>query len=98
MPRPIFREPSPARAGSVLIGAGAGALWMVLFGFIGHTAQQYAWWSIGAGIAAWIVSLVLARIGDRGVAAGAALTSGVGVAIAFSVVMTHWVAGHWLLW
>jgi hypothetical protein len=98
MPRPIYREPNPARPGSVLVGAGAGALWMLLFGLLGRTAREYVWWSIPAGLGAWVVSLVLARYGDRGVAAGAAVTSAIGVAIAFGVVLSRWVGGHWLLW
>jgi hypothetical protein len=98
MPRPIYREPSPARPGSVLVGAGAAAFWMLLFGLLAKSAREYVWWSIAAGLAAWFVSFVLARFGDRGVAAGVAMSSGVGVAIAFSVVMSRWIGGHWLLW
>jgi hypothetical protein len=96
--RPIYREPLPSRPGSVVIGAGAGALWMLLFGLLGHNARSYCWWTIGAAFAAWGAAVVLARSGDRGIAAGAAMSSGVGLAIAMSVVVTHWIGGHWLLW
>jgi hypothetical protein len=98
MPRPIYREPSPARPGLVLLGAGAGALWMLLFGFLAHSAHAYVWWTIVAGVAAWVAVFILARLGDRGIAAGVAMISGLAVAIAFSVVMVHWIDGHWILW
>ncbi|HEY1485423.1 MAG TPA: hypothetical protein VGF84_04925 [Micromonosporaceae bacterium] len=98
VPRPIYREPAPARSGSVLLGAGAGALWMMLFGLLGHSARSYVWWSIGAGMAGWIASYVLARLGDRGVAAGVAIATGFGVAVAVSVVMVNAWHGHWVAW
>ncbi len=98
MPRPIYREPAPARPGSVFLGAGAGALWMLLFGLLAHTARTYVWWTVAAGVAAWAAALVLVRLGDRGVAAGVAIASGLSVAIAFSVVMVQWIHGTWVLW
>ena len=98
MPRPIYREPAPARPGSVLLGVGAGALWMLLFGLLAHSARAYVWWSIAAGAAAWVGALVLARLGDRGIAAGVAIATGLSVAIAFSVVVVRWIGGDWLLW
>jgi hypothetical protein len=97
VPRPIYREPVPARPGFVLLGAGAGALWMLLFGLLAHTARGYVWWALAAGAGAWIAAFVLARIGDRGVAAGVAMASGVGVAIAISVVLVNGLHGHWVL-
>src|SRR3989442_93525 len=98
MPRPIYREPLPARAGSVLLGVGAGAFWMLLFGLLAHNARGYVWWTVAAGIGACAAALVLVRLGDRGVAAGVAIASGLGVAIAFSVVMVDWIHGTWILW
>jgi len=98
-PRPTFREPHPVRSGAVAIGTGAGALWMLLFGLIdASTARGYAWWTVAAGIAGWLAALVLARLGDRGVAVGVAVSTALGVAIAGSVVFAHFVTGHWLLW
>lgn len=79
-------------------GAGAAGLWMLLFGLLATTARSYAWLTFGAGIAAWISALALARLGDRGVAVGVALSTSVGVAIAGIVVIAQWSHGHWLLW
>jgi hypothetical protein len=96
VPRPIYREPTPARPGSVLLGAGAGALWMMLFGLLAHSGRGYVWWSVAAGAGAWIAALVLARLGDRGIAAGVAMSSGFGVAVAVSVILVNALHGHWL--
>src|SRR5262245_58569731 len=48
--RPIYREPFAARPGAVVVGAAAGALWMLLFGLMGHNVRTYCWWSIGAAM------------------------------------------------
>lgn len=96
--RPAYREPLPARPGAIFAGAGAAVGWMLVFGLLGHTAKSYCWWSIGAGLVAWLVALLLARAGDRGVAVGVAITSGVGFAIAMGVVTAYWIGGDWLLW
>jgi hypothetical protein len=98
MPRPIYREPMPVRTGAVFLGAGAGALWMLLFGLLAHTARAYAWWTVIAGVCAWAAAFVLARVGDRGIAVGVAIASGLSVGIAFSVVMAQWIHGTWILW
>src|SRR5262249_49880562 len=95
-PRPIYREPTPARAGAVAAGAGSAGLWMLLFGLLATTARGYAWLTFGAGAAAWLAALVLARFGDRGVAVGIAISTAIGVAIAGIVVTVQWFAGHWL--
>lgn len=97
-PRPHFREPHPVRSSAVAAGAGAAMLWMLLFGLLARTAGEYAWWSIAAGVVAWLAAFALARFGDRGVAVGVALTSGLGVAVAGCVVFGYWLGGHWLLW
>jgi hypothetical protein len=49
-------------------------------------------------LAGWTAAYVLARLGDRGVAAGVAITTGIGVSIAVSVIMVNAVHGHWVLW
>jgi len=97
-PRPTYREPHPARGGMIALGAGAGALWMLLFGLVASTGRGYAWWTISAGIAAWLGAFVLARYGDRGVAVGVAASTALGVAIAGAVVFADFIGGHWLLW
>jgi hypothetical protein len=96
--RPIYREPLPARPGAVVAGAVAGAVWMLLFAFMGHGVRGYCWWSIGAALVAWFAAAILARSGDRGVAAGVSMSAGVGLAIVASVVVSHWAGGHWPLW
>jgi hypothetical protein len=82
----------------VAAGIGAGALWMLLFGLVASTVRAYSWWTISAAVAGWLAALVLARMGDRGVAVGIALITGVGAAIAGSVVFAHFIGGHWVLW
>lgn len=97
-PRPTYREPHPAGLSEVTLGGAAGTLWMVLIGLLSSGARGYVWWTITAGLIAWGSALALARWGLRGVAAGIALTSGLGVSIAMVVVIEHWADGHWLLW
>lgn len=97
-PRPIYREPGPVRPGPVTAGAGAAALWMLLFGLLASTARGYVWLTFSAGLLGWLSALVLGRIGDRGVAVGVAVSTAVGVAIAGIVVTVQWSYGHWLLW
>jgi hypothetical protein len=82
----------------VAAGAGAGALWMLLFGLVAGTVRGYSWWTISAAITGWLAALALARFGDRGVAVGVAITTGLGAAIAGSVVFAHFIAGNWVLW
>jgi hypothetical protein len=82
----------------VAAGFGAGALWMLLFGLVASTAREYSWWTISAALAGWLAALGLARFGDRGVAVGVAVASGLGAAIAGSVVFAQFIGGHWALW
>jgi hypothetical protein len=96
--RPIYREPHPAPRSAILTGVAAGAAWMLLFGLIGPGARGYCWWSIVAALVAWGCSALLARLGDRGIAVGVAMSSSVGLAVAMGVVAAHWLGGHWLLW
>ncbi|AEV89018.1 hypothetical protein ACWT_8009 [Actinoplanes sp. SE50] len=90
-PRPIYREPHPIGAGPVLSGLAAGALWLLLFGSLGQDLTSYAWWTIGAAAAAWLVALVLTRLGDRGVALGVACSSGIGLSVAMGFVAFRWI-------
>jgi lysylphosphatidylglycerol synthetase-like protein (DUF2156 family) len=97
-PRPVFREPHPIRGGAVTLGLVGGALWMMLFGLLASDASGYAWITIIAGIVAWVVALLLARLGDRGAAAGVAMSAAVGLSIAVVVMAARWAGGNWLLW
>jgi hypothetical protein len=98
-PRPVYREPHPVTAGPVISGLAATTVWFVLFGSLGNGLGSYAWWTIGAGLAAWTVAVVLALLGDRGVAVGVAVASGVALSIAMFFVTLHWTATlDWPLW
>jgi|GEM_PF-1049484 len=96
--RPVYREEHPAGAGPIALGAGATAVWMALFGLLADNARGYVWWTIVAGLLGWLAAGLLVRFGDRGVAAGVALASGTGVAVAGILVAVRFAGGHWLLW
>ena len=97
--RPTYREPHPITAGPLLAGIGAAAVWLTLFGSLGRDLASYAWWTVFAAVSAWIVALVLTVIGDRGVAVGVALASGLGMSIAMAFVGSRWIATQdWPLW
>nr|WP_213454650.1 hypothetical protein [Micromonospora sp. NBRC 107566] len=97
--RPSYREPHPVRAAGLLAGLGAGALWMLLFGLIASTLRGYGWWTILAGLLAWGAALLLGRAGDRGVAAGVAISAAVGWSIAAVVIAAYWSTRlDWPLW
>jgi hypothetical protein len=97
--RPVYREPHPITAASVLAGIGATLLWLGLFGGLAHGLAAYAWWTIVAAVCAWAVALVLAVLGDRGVAVGVAIASGTGLSIAVAFVAARWIGTYdWPLW
>jgi hypothetical protein len=96
--RPTYREPLPVRGKRVAAGIGAGALWMLLTAVQTGGARGYAWVTIVAGLLGWAVAVLLARFGDRGVAAGVAIACGTGVAVAGLVVALKLAGGTWLLW
>ncbi|WP_305787399.1 hypothetical protein [Symbioplanes lichenis] len=98
-PRPVYREPHRIAAGPVMAGIGAGLLWFVLFGALARSLATYAWWTVAAAVTAWLVSVFLAVLGDRGVAVGVALISGVGLSVAAGFVAADWIATNdWPLW
>lgn len=98
-PRPVYREPHPVGAAPVLAGIGGTLLWFALFGAIGRDLVSYAWWTIVAAVTAWVVAAVLARLGDRGVAVGVALTAGVGLSVGTLFVAARWITtNNWPLW
>ncbi len=74
-----------------LSGLAAGAVWLALFGSLGRDLASYAWWTIGAGVSAWLVALILTQLGDRGVALGVACASGVGLSVMFGFVALRWI-------
>ncbi|MEU4239019.1 hypothetical protein [Actinoplanes sp. NPDC026619] len=95
----MFREPHPVGAAGVMAGLGSTLLWFGLFGGLAHGLAAYVWWTIVAAITAWIVALVLTLLGDRGVAVGIALASGVGLSIAMAFVAHEWITTYnWPLW
>ncbi|GAA2650403.1 hypothetical protein [Paractinoplanes durhamensis] len=97
--RPVFREPHPIGAPGVMAGLGSALLWFGLFGGLAHDLGAYAWWTIVAAITAWIVAFVLSILGDRGVAVGIALASGLGLSIAMAFVAARWITTYdWPLW
>jgi len=96
---PIYREPHPILAAPVLSGFGATLLWLALFGGLAHDLASYAWWTIVASITAWAMAIVLTLLGDRGVAVGIALASGLGLSIAVAFVGARWINTYdWPLW
>jgi hypothetical protein len=80
------------------VGVLAGTFWMALFGLLATSARAYAWWTIVAALMAWPIIVVLLRFGDRGVATGAAVSTGFGLAVVGAVVALRWLGGDWLLW
>ncbi|GGM64482.1 hypothetical protein GCM10011608_57370 [Micromonospora sonchi] len=98
-PRPTYREPHQVSGAGVAAGATATLAWLVLFGLLGRSLAGYAWWTLLAGGLAWLAALVLARFGDRGVAAGIAIVTAGGWSVAAAAVATRWAAsGDWPLW
>jgi hypothetical protein len=90
-PRPVYREPHAIGTAPLLSGMAAALIWFALFGLIGQDLVSYAWWTIAAAVGAWAVALVLSVLGDRGVAVGVAIVSGVALSIAMSFVTYRWI-------
>ena len=98
-PRPVYREPHRIRTAPLLSGIGATAVWFALFGSLGGDLFGYAWWTVGAAVSAWLVAALLTVLGDRGVAVGVALASGLGLSIAAGFVAARWITTNdWPLW
>ncbi|HEX5542996.1 MAG TPA: hypothetical protein VFX60_15775 [Micromonospora sp.] len=98
-PRPTYREPNLVHAGAVAAGCGAAAAWLLLFGLLGQDLAGYGRWTLLAGVVAWATALVMAQVGDRGVAAGIAVVTAAGWSICAVVLGVAWtVTGDWPLW
>jgi hypothetical protein len=83
----------------VVSGLTATTVWFALFGGLGRDLASYAWWTVIAAVSAWLVALLLAVLGDRGVAVGVAAASGVGLSLAMGFVAARWIGtGDWPLW
>ena len=97
--RPTYREPHPVTGAGVALGGAGAAAWLLLFGLLGTSVPQYAWWTVLAGGLAWLAALLLVQFGDRGVAAGIAIVTAGGWSIAAAVVAVRWAtSGDWPLW
>lgn len=80
-------------------GGGAAAAWLLLFGLLGTDLAGYVRWTTVGGLTAWLVALVLVRLGDRGVATGIAIVTAGGWSIAVVALAARWAAsGDWPLW
>lgn len=90
MTRSTLREPHPVRAGAVVCGAVGGGIWLLAFGLQSITLRGYVAWTVFAGVIAWLVALLLARSGDRGVALGIAAAAGIAWSIAALSVLAEW--------
>jgi hypothetical protein len=96
MTRPTLREAHPVRVAAVVCGALAAGLWLLAFGLLSVTLRGYLWWTLVAGLTAWLAAFLLARAGDRGVATGVAAAAGVAWAVAALSVLAEWIRlGDW---
>jgi hypothetical protein len=97
--RPVYREPHPIGAVPLLCGMGATLIWFALFGSLGRDLFSYAWWTVVAAVSAWAVAIVLTVLGDRGVAVGVAMTSGLALSVAGGFVAFRWITTNdWPMW
>lgn len=98
-PRPTYREPHRVRGAALSAGLGAGAAWLLFIGLLGRDLRGYVWWTFLAGATAWAATWMLTRQGDRGVAAGVAISTGVAWSVAAAAVAVRWgMTGDWPLW
>lgn len=97
--RPTYREPHPITGGGVAVGGAVTTFWLIFCGLLATDLRGYVWWTVGAGLAAWVVALVLVRFGDRGVGVGVAIVTAGGWSIAAAVAAARWAgSGQWPLW
>ncbi|HEX8629855.1 MAG TPA: hypothetical protein VF755_16970 [Catenuloplanes sp.] len=97
--RPRYREPHPVRLAGLMAGIGGGTLWLLLFGLFGRDLRSYLWYTVFATAVAWLAALLLCRLGDRGVAAGIAMSTAIGLAVAAGSAAFNWAtSGDWPMW
>jgi hypothetical protein len=97
--RPTWREPFPVTTGPLLAGLGGALLWLALVGLLAADLRGYGWLTLLAALCGWGAAAVLARMGDRGVAVGVAIGTGVGWSVAAVAVGISWATtGNWPLW
>lgn len=97
--RPGYREPHPVRPEAVAAGCVATAAWMAVFGLLGRDLGGYLWWTLLAGLVAWLAAIALVRLGDRGVAVGISIMIAIGWSIASAAAAIRWVTtGDWPMW
>jgi hypothetical protein len=96
--RPTYREPHPVRFSAAIGGAGAGTVWLALFGLLATSARSYVWLTLTAALLLTVAALALARFGDRGVAVGLSFAGAIGVSVAVVLVIARWATTGWPLW
>lgn len=97
--RPSFREQHPIHGAAVATGLSGAAAWLLVFGLLGRDLAGYAWSTVVAAVLAWLTALLLARYGDRGVAAGISITTALALSIVTTAVAVRWiVSDDWPLW
>lgn len=84
--------------GAVFVGGAATAAWLLLVGLLSTSIAAYLWLTLAATLPAWVTSAVLLKFGDRGVAAGVAGATGLGLGVIFVVIIQQWVTVGWPLW
>ena len=97
-PRPTLREVHAVRPAAVLAGAGVAAGWLLAWGLLATSTHSYLWLTLAASLTAWACAAILAYQGDRGVAAGVAMATSVGLAAGTVVLIEQWVVSGWPLW
>lgn len=85
------------RFGATMAGGAAAAAWMIFIGLLGTSTRGYIWLTIFASLIATLAAVALAKFGDRGVAVGVAVVTGLGLAVAMSVALARWISTGWPL-
>jgi len=81
----------------VLAGGGTAAAWMIFIGLLGSSTRSYVWLTIFASLVATGAAFALARFGDRGVAVGVAVVTGLGLSVAMALTLQRWITTGWPL-